>query len=430
MRKLIVIPLLLVCAFLTTHAQPGKTPANPATKVAIKDTFAFYLLSTLDKVLRIAEDPSKHPMLLAGEHIRTHRTGEGIYQSTIAMPGAITSELKFVRTFRKEGRSNWQWVLTIADTPKGKDPRLSALVQKIDTLIKNFDSRTKASGAGVAIYTNSYINTSWKNRDQIYLTIGFSRKIYNTEQGAIDSLISLYHPLLSDKTTAQECAEKFAYAITIEGFEHEKARELFTAQVLQIVDKNVPAAFQVMMGAPFFIDVKEIKAKLSPSQQEQVVKMAQQVIGDYDKHMDKLTRKDVVVEKKKEIEKEKPPSDPCEKRLWDLKIKPGYYVQGNGHIAYVREYSCATNTFSIAYQDPKQNNKLVLKSGISYAGMKAYSYTSSAPFIICSHCQGAGHSMEYDWYQMGVGSNFYAQSNKQRKYTCGVCKGSGYIKVR
>lgn len=430
MRKLIFTPLLLVCSSLFVQAQPGKTSAGPSTKVAIKDTFAFYLLSTVDKVLRIAEDPSKHPMLLAGEHIRTHRTGEGIYQSTIVMPGAVTSELKFVRTFRKEGKSNWQWVVTIADTPKGKDPRLSALVQKIDTLIRNFDSRVKAPGAVVSIYTNSYINTSWNKRDQVYLTVGFSRNIYNTEQDALDSIVRLYHPLLSDKRTAKECAEKFAYAITIEGFEHSKANELFTGQVLQIVNKDVAAAFQVMMGAPFFIDVKAIKEKLSPSQQEQVVKMAQQVIGDYDKHMDKLTRKDVVVEKKKEIEKEKPPSDPCEKKLWDLGIKPGYYIQGNGHVAYVREYSCSTNTFSIAYQDPKQNNKLVLKSGISYADMKAYSYTSSAPFIICSHCRGAGHSMEYDWYQMGVGSNFYAQSNKQRKYTCGVCKGSGYIKVR
>jgi hypothetical protein len=62
--------------------------------------------------------------------------------------------------------------------------------------------------------------------------------------------------------------------------------------------------------------------------------------------------------------------------------------------------------------------------------IKNYKSSTQFPFLLCNHCKGVGYFMEYDWYQMGVGSSLYARSTKQRLYTCGVCSGKGYIQVR
>jgi hypothetical protein len=422
MKMFKLLLLLLTLSFSTSlYAQPPKkVPAKPVAKNVIKDTFAFNVLSTIDKILRVAEDPTKHPMLLAGELLKTSFRGGGIYQSTITIPGSVRTEFTQIDTDRDKGKTSWELTITMIDTPKGKHPGAVAMKQKLDSLVTSFKNR-KGS-----MYAGGSINDKYYERDNVYIIISIYKGLYNTEQGAIDSVVNLYKPLLSNRATAGDCAPKFTKALELEGIKQGKIIELFTSLFKEIANKNLGAAFDMLIGGPSYIDVQIAKSALSYSQQEEIKKMATKAVEDF--YGNNYSRPDVVVEKKKEIDQQQPPSDPCKKEIWELRIKPGWYVSGNGRTAYVTEYSCATHTYTIAWVNATK--KLEFEKGLSPNAMAAYTGTSSSPFIICSHCKGIGYSMEYDWYQVNVASNHYAKSDKQRKYSCGVCSGAGYIKVR
>lgn len=236
--------------------------------------------------------------------------------------------------------------------------------------------------------------------------------------------------LPSDKATASKCGRQFAAALALEGIEKQKITNIYTELLKEIAYKDITAAFHLLVEAPVSSnELKAITDQLTASQQQEIRKISRQVIDDFYAEYNGQPKPDVVLEKKKEIEKATPPSDPCQREIWELSIKPGYYISGNGKVAYVRDYSCAANTYTIAWLDRARSSRLVMET-LSVDAMRSYHHTSSAPFLICSHCKGQGYSLEYDWYQVNVASNYYARSNDQRKYTCGVCSGAGYIKVR
>jgi hypothetical protein len=400
-----------------TKPQPVKQPA----KDIIKDTFAFNVLTTIDKVLRIAEDPKQHPMQLAGELLKSSHRGGGIYQSTINIPGSVGTEFNQSSTDRDKQTTSWEWTATMIDTPKGQYRDAAAIKQKLDSLIVNFKNRSKSS-----IYVSGAINDKYYDRDRVVIYVTIFKGLHNTEQQAIDSVVNLYRPLLSNRATADECSQKFTKALDLEGVKQPRIIEIFTDLFKEIANKNLGAAFDMLVGGPHYIDVQIAKSVLSYSQQEEIKNMASRKVDEF--YGRNYPKPDVVVEKKKEIEQQQAPTDPCKKQIWELRIKPGWYISGNGRTAYVTEYSCATHTYTIAWVNDAK--KLVFEKNLSPGAMAVYTGTSSSPFTICGHCKGIGYSMENDWYQVNVASNYYAKSDKQRKYSCGVCSGSGYIKLR
>jgi hypothetical protein len=418
--------MLALLVYAGLYAQPSKNiPAKSPVAKAIKDTFAFNVLSTIDKVLHVAGDPTKHPMLLAGELFKTSFRGSGIYQSAISIPGSVRTEFTQTNTDRDKHTTTWEWTVTMIDTPKGKNAGAAALKQKLDSLIVSFKKREQGT---FSMYVSGSINDKYYERDQVRIIVSIYKGLYNTEQGAIDSVVNLYKPRLSDRTTAGDCAGKFTKALELEGIKQDKIIVLFTDLFKEIANKNLGAAFDMLVGGPGYIDVKTTTSGLSYSQQEEIKKMASKKVDDFYAEYNGYPKPDVVVEKKKEIEKQQPPADPCKREIWELRVKPGWYVSGNGRIAYVTEYSCTTHTYTIAWINATK--KLVFEKGLSPDVMAAYTGTTSSPFIVCSYCKGIGYSMEYDWYQVNVASNYYAKSNKQTQYSCGQCKGAGYINVR
>ncbi len=419
------LPLLALLVSVGLRAQPSKKiPVKSPVGTTIKDTFAFNVLTALDKVLRVAEDPTKHPMLLAGELLKMSWRGGGLYQSAISVPGSVRAEFSQTHTDRDKRTTDWEWTLTLIDTPKGKHPGAAAIKQKLDSLIVSFEKRKQGK---FSMYVGGSINDKYYERDGVYIIVNLYKGLYNLEQRAIDSIVNLYKPLLSDRATAGDCAVKFTKALELEGIKQDKIIMLFTNLFEEIANKNLGAAFDMLVGGPSFIDVKKTTEGLSYSQQEEIKKMASKKVQDFYAEYNGYPKPDVVVAKKKEIEKKQPPADPCKREIWELRVKPGWYVSGNNRIAYVTEYSCATHTYTIAWVN---GTKLVFEKGISPDAMAAYIGTTSSPFIVCDQCKGIGYSMEYDWYQVNVASNYYAKSDKQRQYSCGVCSGRGHIKVR
>lgn len=418
MRYFIIIAALFVTTNI--HAQ---------TKV--KDTFAINILTTVDKVLRIAEDPKRSAMELAGEPISMNFNGSMKYRSAVPFPGKATTEFEQTQTWRNHGITNWQWQVRLLDFPKGQQTALiNATKKKVDSLLLSFDSRKRPPypDGTYEVLTAALINLSYYDTDGLLLIVRVSKKLHNTEQQAVDSLLNLYKPLMVDPQVAHDKGGTFANAFRMEHISEAKTKEVFTSLLKELANKNISATYQLLLNAPSFLDFQAITAQFTEAQRTQIKDLARKDIDAFYANNNKPAT-DPVIEKRKEIKEKQPPSDPCEREIWELTIKPGYYVSGNNRVAYVRDYNCATDRYTVLYKDASKNNRLVAE-GLSVEDMKAYRHTAAAPFIVCSNCRGIGYSMEYDWYQVNVASNAYARSNDQRKYTCGVCAGSGYIKVR
>lgn len=122
MKKfLCFLPACLTSCLLYAQQIKVQQPSTPPAKT-IKDTFAFNILSTIDKVLHIAEDPAKPASLLAEEQIETNDDGVGVYQSAVELPGSISTRFSLYNTKRSEGYATWEWRAVLFDTEKGKHP--------------------------------------------------------------------------------------------------------------------------------------------------------------------------------------------------------------------------------------------------------------------------------------------------------------------
>ncbi|HEV7781306.1 MAG TPA: hypothetical protein VGO58_08565 [Chitinophagaceae bacterium] len=430
MRSLkMLFPVFLSLMVTGLYAQPGKNmPAKSANKNAVKDSFAFNVLTTVDKIMRIAEDPKRHPMELAGEPLKSNYSGGMTYHSTILLAGSDAAFLLY-NTWRDQQKTNWEWTTTVIDIPKGLNTAaVAGMHRKLDSLLLSFKDRGKLLGPNFQLSTWSSTRDTSSKHDMITLKISFDKGLYNTEQGAIDSIIHLYKPLLSDKRTAYDCGDKFAKALTLEGIRKEKIGEVYTSIVKDVAGIDIDAAYQLLMAPVYQIDPKDVKEQLTWSQQQAISKMAAKTIEDYNAKYNGQPKPDVVMQKKKEIEKVTPPTDPCKREIWDLRLKPGWYITDNTRVAYVIDYSCTSHTYTIAWVSDKK--RLEFGRDLTTDKMAAWSFSRESPFNVCLHCHGIGYIMEYDWYQVNVASNYYARSNKQSQYTCGICKGAGYMKIR
>ncbi len=418
MRYLIIMAALFVTANL--QAQPK-----------VKDSFAIKILNTVDKVLRIAEDPKHYAMELAGEPIRLNRNGAMTYHSSVPFPGNVETEFEQTHTRRDLASTDWQWQVRLLNFPKGQQTALiNATKIKVDSILLSFSARKRPPypDGTYEVTTYSWTNSNYYDSDALFLIVRLKKKLHNTEQQAIDSLLKLYKPLMTDTRIAHDKAGSFANSFKLEDISEAKTKEAYAGVLKEIANKNLSAAYQLMLNAPSFVDLQAISAQFTEEQRTQIRVLARKDIDAFYGNNNNPST-DPVIEKQKEIKEKQPPADACERKIWELSIKPGYYVTGNNRVAYVRDYSCATDRYTIVWKDASKNSRLVAE-GLSVEEMKAYRHTSAAPFIVCSNCRGIGYSMEYDWYKINVASNTYARSNDQRKYTCGVCAGAGHIKVR
>jgi hypothetical protein len=428
----IVLKSVIFVSFILSASISSAQKTNPPVskqpaKAVIRDTFAFNLLTTVDKVLRVAMGPKQPAMALAGELLRTDRNGSGLYRATYELPGSVETVLKLSSTNRYHNSASWSWVATMMRTPKHSDTTaLRKMEARMDSILKSFAGRDLQ---GITITTINNLDIGYREQDLLTLEVSFSKPLHNTAENVYDSLIRLYKPLLMSKATAGECSEKFSKALELESIGSELGKKAYAGIIRNIADRDATAAYLTLLSAPYYVDMKEMIALLSDSQQSEIRSIARKALDDFYGKRNNSNTQDPVVAQKKEVEKEKPPTDPCAREVWELKIKPGAYIIANGMVSYVAEYSCSTDKYTIAWVDPTKK-KLLFDRNVAVSTMDTYSQTSGSPFIVCSNCKGIGYSLEYDWYQTGVGSNFYARSNDQRKYSCGVCNGAGFIKVR
>lgn len=313
-------------------------------------------------------------------------------------------------------------LLLTVDQPK-KEIDLAAvkkLKQAIDTLLTSFTAKKQ----GVSIYTSGNVDDAWYKECVLDLRISFERPHNASPQQIKDSLLALYLPILKKKEFTREAGFQFLGALDIEGFSNEEKEEIIMPVAKEVINHDFYAGYLFVLNKPYYI--RNYNAALTVEQRERVTKTARQELdASYAKNGEQ--KKDPVVQQQQKQAAEKIPTDPCEKEIYYLKHKPGQYIAYNGTTAFVSAYSCPDNTYTICYLD---KGKLVFKKNIAVASLANAHHSAASPFVICRNCQGKGNFMEYKWYYMNNYSGHYARSNEQHQVTCGVCLGSGYIKVR
>ncbi len=415
--------ILLVAGILvnnSTMAQPK--PANQP-KQTVKDTFALRLLTSIDRLLQMATDEKITGKAMVGEFIGVTSGENPEWQSAVQVPGSSKTTCTHYYTFRNEGITDWNWIATIPKSAGGSrtttpaKERAEKVVQSFN--IQNMQYKGRPFTASVYEYDTS-----------IFIKINYYKGLHNTEKDVLDSMDQLYRPLLFKKQTAGECIKRLQSALSTEGISKDVSLTYFKKLVPQIANVSVEAAFETLMGIDSQADYKEIVSGLSYTQKEEIRTIAKKVVSDYvDAQKAQRDKTDVVVAQKKEIEKVQAPTDPCQKEIWELKLKPGNYVSANGAIGLISAFFCNTHTYTIAWYDAK-SKRISLAKNVTVAETSSYSLAYNAPFMLCRSCKGEGSHMEYEWYQMNVASSYYARSNKQTKIPCGECGSRGCIVVR
>jgi len=424
--KPVISALFPVMLFVSSNLF-GQTNPSPIPKPP-QDTFALNILSAVDKVLNVSEDQKQPVSVLLGELLRTDENGRGIYQANITLNGGLESVVFLSSTSRPMSRTWWCWRAIVLEAPKGTaTEKILRLRSKTDSILKSFNQRIGQSNTSLGARTNLHLGD--RDADQLYLEIIFERLLHNTEQEAYDSLLRLYKPLLMDKATVKECSDKFADAIYCESLSAHFAQKLYDSFFAELANQDLTSAYIVLIDAPGNVDKVKLIDMLSSIQREQIRTMAQKSVDDYYNKMYNRTEKkiDPIVTRKKEIEKEQPPSDPCKRMIWELRIKPGMYVKGDNKTFYVVDFHCNSGFYKLAWIDltKGRKGKLMFDSRIPLSTMDKYEVTSGG-FRPCSYCNGLGYHLEYEWVQMLSGSNFYARTNKQTRVTCWHCSGNGH----
>lgn len=400
------------------------TKANSQRRVPIADDeFARNLLTTVNRVYTVLDKPQDHLALLAGSLDSVTKKGAPVLSAAIVFPGCISTTVEKVSNNLDKGISEWQWCARFVSEPKKMTdtPAVRKLKLTIDTLLNSFTGKKTVAKT----FTYSSLDRSWEDQCVLELRISFNQPQTASRQEIRDSLVSLYLPVLKNKEFTMAASYQFYGALEIEGFSNEEKVEIIMPVVKEVINHDFYAGYLFVLNRPYY--VKDFHAALTPGQRERISKTASSELNAYYKSFEKPAKNPVVVQYQKQAA-EKIPEDPCGKEIYHLKHKPGHYITYHGTTALVSAYSCSANTYTICYLDAK--GKLVFDKNIPVASLANAQQSSASPFIVCSNCRGQGYFMEYDWYDMNSYTGHYARSNKLRQITCGICSGSGHIKVR
>lgn len=386
------------------------------------DDFARNLLTTVNRVYTVLEKPKDHFKLLAETLDSVTAKGAPVYSAKIVLPGSISSTVEKISTDPESGIARWEWCVQFVNEPKkmADTSAVRKLQRTIDTLLNSFNKRP---GGQTWIYNS--LDQSWMKECLLELRIIFKEPFTASRQQIRDSLVTLYLPLLKNKALTKTASYQFMGALEIEGFSNEEKVDIIMPVVKQVINHDFYAGYLFVLNRPYYIS--NFNAALTPEQRERVTKTAREELDAYYASFEK-PKQNPVVQQQQKIAAEKIPDDPCQKEIYYLKNKPGYYIVYNGSTALISAYSCPENTYTLCYLDGK--GKLVFVKNIPLASVAGVPRSSASPFIICSNCRGQGYFMEYDWYDMNSYTGHYARSNKLRQISCGVCSGSGHIKVR
>ncbi|MFT3677782.1 MAG: hypothetical protein QM781_17955 [Chitinophagaceae bacterium] len=424
------------------HAQKGQADDN----VNVSDPFEMNLTASIKNVIRLARDTKKEEVFFTKELIKVSNEGEPTYTAAFPMPG-FDAHITKGRTDRKKGLTYWSWSTRFIEAPKGeKAMEIEAVAAKADSIVKRFQSyATPDKVHDVAyLHISKFVNSNYEKSDYAALTISFAKPVYQTEQQAYDSLVSLYKPLLTDPATARPATSQLCYALVHEGFTESKAVSAIRELLPGIASQNINAAYAVCMGFPYFVKYDQIKDVLDSQQQERLKNMARQFINDWESEWQKKYGKQdrVALQQNKAVVDKI--TKACAGYGAETSVKPEMLVKGvtvagqvNNKLVVGRlgDIDCTKGIVYIT--EPGYVN--VFNSGktvqVSLTHYRHYWKKHSEQYYSCTRCGGAGgdyvtetesktKELPFGFFE-GIQTTSTRTTTKRYMRYCSKCKGTG-----
>jgi hypothetical protein len=307
MKKYSVILVAVMCILHSfafsqktkTVAKP-KITANPGAsrlstpavkKPVIKDTLAYNIQTTINELNSYIRDNSQPVQLIVGSFLGSDLWGNS-YSSAIKFPASVENIFRRQKVDRYRGIEQWEWTSTLVRAPKDQLPTgtFISLRSRIDSVIKAMPAVKDNDEKNSVLKISAYDNVSEAqyrhlyNVDEVGIKVQFVKPITQTEQQSIDSLARVYGPGLSNAATAKSAAEKYTGALYDEGFSEERRLTIFADEVRVIADKDIKAAFWMLMGT--YLQQKDLTAKLTESQKSDIRRQATDVVNAYNAKWD------------------------------------------------------------------------------------------------------------------------------------------------
>jgi hypothetical protein len=276
---------------VTTKPAVNQRSAPVVKQPVIKDTLAYNIRTTINELNSYIRDNSQPVQLILGSFLGSDLWGNS-YSSAIKFPASVENTFRRQKVDRYRGVEQWEWKSVLIRATKDQLPAgtFISLRSKIDSVIKAMPVVKEYDEKNSVVKIAAYDNVSEAeyrhlyNVDEAGIAVQFVKPITQTEQQSIDSLARVYGPGLSNASTARNASEKYTSALNDEGFSEERRVTIFADEVRVIADKDIKAAFEMLMGT--YLQQKELTAKLTESQKSGIIRQADDVINAYNAKWD------------------------------------------------------------------------------------------------------------------------------------------------
>ncbi|MGB3008302.1 MAG: hypothetical protein WBC06_17435, partial [Chitinophagaceae bacterium] len=415
-------------------------PAGQDKKLGLKstsmDSATYNLLSTVIKMIQVAEDPKKGQAFLTATPLETNLLGQQYYTAPYSFSGLPSSLIK-ESTDRAMGTTTWEWEAVYTTLPKNSGDEIGKMLgQRTDSLLHLLKYR-KSSGPNTVLSSFAYFS-KYSEPKGVKVFLKFLKGVTNTAQQAYDSLLAIYKPLLFKPAFAYQAASKFGYALQQEGFDKSKMTACFKDLVMEVANTNTEAAFQILTGVPDFIDFKSLYEQLPADKSNAVKAWAKKAVDKfYEEERLKVGGKPVE-EQKKKVETDKalagcPGISDNQKYKYQLGITMAGTVNSQPFIGRLTSIDCRNGKVTITKPGKRIafDYPLDLRFGLYEMWQK-----HDKQFYRCTLCGGEGGEMvttsetKTKELPQGYFSGIETKVTRTKKNTswdeCYKCLGTGW----
>ena len=279
----------------SSRPAPQKTISKPvpAPKAErITDTFACNIQAAMRKLNAMATDPKRTALSAASGFKEVNTSSYTVYNAALAIPTAAENLLTQQAVDWSKGTVQWDWSSVLIRSPKNEIPASAvyAFRDRADSIVKAMalpmvtDSKNGIVSAAVWENVSDEKYRYLYKADEVTLHVYFVKPVMHTQQQAIDSIVLLYRPGFNDMGTAEDASEKFCRSLNAESIPKETKKLVFANELTFIANKDLKAAYQMLMGGDYDVNVPGVMSGLSDAQRAKISEYAKaQVSAFYDK---------------------------------------------------------------------------------------------------------------------------------------------------
>ncbi len=275
--------LLLICCGVLVQAQvKPKTPTKP--KVTKPAPARNELFNSIKNVIAVANNADQKAFAL------TASLAPGTYEKNEMFTPTLQPADVIVILQRGESyiaNANiavpWKWIAT-RTLSLGEDPKKIADVKNdLDKLLSaSYSRRDTSSWLGGA----TIIKTELTPVSEFIVTVSFNKPLEQSVEATAEELNLKMKARLdatNDMQTIVNDAKKHIEILKSNLYHTYEVEKAFTRIYPAIANKNIRAAFEIVLDVPYYMDMKKLVATLSESQKAEIQRLAKEVVDNFNK---------------------------------------------------------------------------------------------------------------------------------------------------